>query len=64
MSVKYCVLYALLVEFVYYEISYCSTKGVGGTAPDFSKAEELEDGIIVPLGKPKKNLGMKVCTRS
>ncbi|KAJ1402366.1 WGR domain [Sesbania bispinosa] len=36
-----------------------STKGVGGTAPDFSKAQELEDGVVVPLGKPTKNLGIK-----
>ncbi|XP_027363391.1 poly [ADP-ribose] polymerase 2 [Abrus precatorius] len=35
-----------------------STKGLGGTAPDFSKARELEDGLVVPLGKPKKNLGI------
>lgn len=36
-----------------------STKGVGATAPDISKAQELEDGLIVPLGKPKKNSGVK-----
>ncbi|KAK7277759.1 hypothetical protein RJT34_22776 [Clitoria ternatea] len=36
-----------------------STKGLGGTAPDFSKARKLEDGVIVPLGKPKKNLRIK-----
>ncbi|XP_045833755.1 poly [ADP-ribose] polymerase 2 [Trifolium pratense] len=36
-----------------------STKGVGATAPDFSKAQELEDGLIVPLAKPKKNSGTK-----
>lgn len=56
--------YALLVDFICFAISYCSTKGVGGTAPDFSEAQALEDGLIVPLGKPKKNLGMKVCTSS
>ncbi|WJX19918.1 Poly [ADP-ribose] polymerase 2 [Trifolium repens] len=36
-----------------------STKGVGATAIDFSKARELEDGLIVPLGKPKRNTGIK-----
>ncbi|CAJ2629108.1 unnamed protein product [Trifolium pratense] len=36
-----------------------STKGVGATAPDFSKAQEPEDGLIVPLAKPKKNSGTK-----
>lgn len=43
---------------------YRSTKGVGGTAPDMSEAQSLEDGLVVPLGKPKKCAGMKVCTRS
>ncbi|GAU43751.1 hypothetical protein TSUD_36450 [Trifolium subterraneum] len=33
-----------------------STKGVGAAAPDFSKARELEDGLIVPLGKPKRSI--------
>ncbi|XP_028781911.1 poly [ADP-ribose] polymerase 2-like isoform X2 [Neltuma alba] len=36
-----------------------STKGVGETAPDMSEAQALEDGLIVPLGKPKKRAGMK-----
>ncbi|KAK4273226.1 hypothetical protein QN277_021668 [Acacia crassicarpa] len=36
-----------------------STKGVGGTAPDMSEAQALEDGLIVPLGKPKKRKGLK-----
>ncbi|XP_038976039.1 poly [ADP-ribose] polymerase 2-like isoform X2 [Phoenix dactylifera] len=31
-----------------------STKGVGGTAPDMSEFETLEDGLVVPLGKPKE----------
>ncbi|KAK2403593.1 poly(ADP-ribose) polymerase [Trifolium repens] len=39
-----------------------STKGVGATAPDFSKTRELEDGLIVPMGKPKRNTGRKICT--
>ncbi|KAM3397453.1 hypothetical protein P3S68_000965 [Capsicum galapagoense] len=30
-----------------------STKGVGATAPDFAKSQVLEDGVVVPLGKPK-----------
>ncbi|WOL12197.1 hypothetical protein Cni_G20962 [Canna indica] len=31
-----------------------STKGVGGNAPDPSESQVLEDGVVVPLGKPKK----------
>ncbi|CAN0889045.1 Poly [ADP-ribose] polymerase 2 [Linum grandiflorum] len=31
-----------------------STKGVGETAPDLSEAKALEDGVVVPLGKPKQ----------
>ncbi|KAI8522659.1 hypothetical protein RHMOL_Rhmol13G0013300 [Rhododendron molle] len=34
-----------------------STKGVGATAPDFSEAQMLEDGVVVPLGKPKEQVG-------
>ncbi|OMO81946.1 Poly [Corchorus olitorius] len=30
-----------------------STKGVGAAAPDTSEAQALDDGVIVPLGKPK-----------
>jgi hypothetical protein len=55
-----CVIYALLVEFICYAFLYRSTKGVGATAPDYSKAQKLEDGLIVPLAKPKKNSGIKV----
>lgn len=29
-----------------------STKGVGRTAPNPSEAQGLEDGVVVPLGKP------------
>ncbi|KAJ6401044.1 hypothetical protein OIU84_016458 [Salix udensis] len=36
-----------------------STKGVGKTAPDLSDAKALEDGVVVPLGKPKKQQGTK-----
>ncbi|KOM54401.1 hypothetical protein LR48_Vigan10g029300 [Vigna angularis] len=36
-----------------------STKGLGATAPDPSKARELEDGLVVPVGKPEKNLCLK-----
>ncbi|KAF7121192.1 hypothetical protein RHSIM_Rhsim13G0009500 [Rhododendron simsii] len=36
-----------------------STKGVGATAPDFSEALMLEDGVVVPLGKPKEQVGPK-----
>ncbi|KAK4338120.1 hypothetical protein RND71_042607 [Anisodus tanguticus] len=38
----------------YHDSWYCSTKGVGATAPDFEKAQILEDGVIVPLGNPKE----------
>ncbi|XP_073144779.1 poly [ADP-ribose] polymerase 2 isoform X2 [Henckelia pumila] len=37
-----------------------STKGVGGTAPDIKEARTLEDGVVVPLGKPKAQPGSKV----
>ncbi|KAJ6680148.1 DNA LIGASE [Salix purpurea] len=37
-----------------------STKGVGKTAPDLSDAKALEDGVVVPLGKPKEQQGTKV----
>ncbi|CAL2281279.1 unnamed protein product [Prunus armeniaca] len=36
-----------------------STKGVGGTEPDLSQARLLDDGVVVPLGKPKENSGPK-----
>ncbi|XP_031126370.1 poly [ADP-ribose] polymerase 2 [Ipomoea triloba] len=36
-----------------------STKGVGATAPDFSKACTLEDGVVVPCGTPKEQPGIK-----
>lgn len=38
----------------------CSIKGVGKTAPDPSEAQTLEDGVIVPLGKPKEQISSKV----
>lgn len=31
-----------------------STKGVGSTEPDPSEAKTLDDGVIVPMGKPKE----------
>ncbi|KAL8091027.1 hypothetical protein AgCh_040209 [Apium graveolens] len=37
-----------------------STKGIGATAPDFSEVETLEDGVVVPLGKPKQRSDVKV----
>ncbi|CAK9175338.1 unnamed protein product [Ilex paraguariensis] len=36
-----------------------STKGVDSTAPDFSEVQTLEDGVVVPLGKPKEQRGPK-----
>ncbi|CAH9054994.1 unnamed protein product [Cuscuta europaea] len=36
-----------------------STKGVGSTAPDASEAFALEDGVVVPCGKPKQQPGIK-----
>nr|XP_028943594.1 poly [ADP-ribose] polymerase 2-like [Malus domestica] len=44
-----------------------STKGVGGTEPDFSEAQLLDDGVVVPLGKPKENTSrpkVHYCTMS
>ncbi|KAJ6896945.1 hypothetical protein NC651_022974 [Populus alba x Populus x berolinensis] len=37
--------------------NYCSTKGVGGTAPNLSDAETLDDGAVVPPGKPEEKQG-------
>ncbi|PUZ56698.1 hypothetical protein GQ55_5G348500 [Panicum hallii var. hallii] len=31
-----------------------STKGVGQTAPDLSESKTTDDGVVVPLGKPKQ----------
>ncbi|KAF3436462.1 hypothetical protein FNV43_RR23554 [Rhamnella rubrinervis] len=36
-----------------------STKGVGETAPDLSEAHTMEDGVLVPLGRPKKRQSPK-----
>ncbi|KAK9136859.1 hypothetical protein Sjap_007453 [Stephania japonica] len=36
-----------------------STKGVGATAPDSSEFRTLENGVVVPLGKPKEQQGPK-----
>ncbi|KAL6957899.1 Poly [ADP-ribose] polymerase 2 [Sarracenia purpurea var. burkii] len=36
-----------------------STKGVGSTAPDSSEVQMLEDGVVVPQGKPKEQRGSK-----
>ncbi|XAR61350.1 NAD(+) ADP-ribosyltransferase [Bertholletia excelsa] len=36
-----------------------STKGLGATGPNVSEARILEDGLTVPLGKPKEQLGTK-----
>ncbi|KAF6173587.1 hypothetical protein GIB67_022946 [Kingdonia uniflora] len=36
-----------------------STKGVGTTAPDPSEFHVLEDGVVVPLGKPKEQPDLK-----
>lgn len=33
---------------------------MGGTAPDLAEAQELENGVLVPLGKPKAHPGAKV----
>ena len=40
--------------------NYCSTKGVGGTAPNLSDAKTLDDGAVVPLGKPEEKQGSEV----
>ncbi|KAI4982879.1 hypothetical protein ZWY2020_023371 [Hordeum vulgare] len=31
-----------------------STKGVGKTAPDMAESKITDDGVVIPLGKPKK----------
>ncbi|KAK4788973.1 hypothetical protein SAY86_020292 [Trapa natans] len=36
-----------------------STKGVGATSPDPLEAQILDDGTMVPLGKPKRHSGPK-----
>lgn len=36
-----------------------STKGVGATTPNFAEAKILEDGVVVPLGKPKEQQGTR-----
>ncbi|RZC53061.1 hypothetical protein C5167_011914 [Papaver somniferum] len=36
-----------------------STKGVGSTAPDPSEFQALDDGVVVPLGKPKEQRDRK-----
>ncbi|XP_030543276.1 poly [ADP-ribose] polymerase 2 isoform X2 [Rhodamnia argentea] len=36
-----------------------STKGVGATSPDPSEAQALEDGVVVPLGRPKEQSDCK-----
>ncbi|KAL3517429.1 hypothetical protein ACH5RR_020018 [Cinchona calisaya] len=43
-----------------------STKGIGTTAPDISETQMLDDGVIVPLGSPKQQLGPRLvfCTTS
>ncbi|XP_047308044.1 poly [ADP-ribose] polymerase 2-like [Impatiens glandulifera] len=33
-----------------------STKGIGATAPDSSEFQTLENGVVVPLGKPKQQM--------
>ncbi|BBN16135.1 poly [ADP-ribose] polymerase 2/3/4 [Marchantia polymorpha subsp. ruderalis] len=34
-----------------------STKGVGNTAPDPKQFKTLDNGVVVPMGKPKKGVG-------
>lgn len=64
-NIVFCIIFAFTSQiYICFAISYCSTKGLGGTALDPSKAQELEDGLVVPLGKPKTESGKKVCTRS
>ncbi|KAF8392578.1 hypothetical protein HHK36_022923 [Tetracentron sinense] len=36
-----------------------STKGVGKIAPDSSEFEAFDDGVVIPLGKPKEQPGPK-----
>ncbi|KAI5577554.1 hypothetical protein BDE02_09G120900 [Populus trichocarpa] len=37
-----------------------ATKRVGGTSPNLSDAKTLDDGAVVPLGKPEEQQGSKV----
>lgn len=48
-----------MTNLVLFSLCY-STKGVGGTAPDMSQFETIEDGLVVPLGKPKEQADHKV----
>lgn len=43
-----------------WESNFNSTKGVGATAPDVKEAQMLEDGVVVPLGRPKEQGRSKV----
>jgi hypothetical protein len=36
------------------KLSWCSTKGLGKMAPDMANSKITDDGVVVPLGKPKK----------
>ncbi|KAG2597494.1 poly [ADP-ribose] polymerase 2-like isoform X3 [Panicum virgatum] len=38
-----------------------STKGVGQTAPDLSESKTTNDGVVVPLGKPKQEPSKRGC---
>ncbi|KAL3580816.1 hypothetical protein D5086_018651 [Populus alba] len=44
-------------RFLQSQSNYCSTKGVGGTASNLSDAKTLDDGAVVPLGKPEEKQG-------
>ncbi|KAF3436463.1 hypothetical protein FNV43_RR23555 [Rhamnella rubrinervis] len=37
-----------------------SSKVIGKAAPDLSEVHTMNDGVLVPLGKPKKNEGVQV----
>lgn len=45
----------ITLDVIWWKTYYGSTKGVGRTAPDLSEARALDDGVLVPEGKPKEN---------
>ena len=47
---------------IWLQLFLCSTKGVGQTAPDMVESKITDDGVVVPLGKPKQEPSKRVCT--
>lgn len=51
---------SIAIKLMGVQFLHCSTKGVGATTPDPSEAQAFENGIVVPLGKPKLRSDPKV----